>query len=66
MEALLFLASTGQFRLSNEVIDRITQIKNGSFIIMQQGAPDVYYKREGYKDLQTTDERVIKKYNLSM
>jgi len=66
MEALLFLASTRQVQLSSELIDRITQIKNGSSLIMQQGAPDVYYKRKGYKDLQMTDERVIKKYNLSM
>jgi hypothetical protein len=66
MEALLYLASLGKLQLSVELNDRITQIKNGSFTIMQQGAPDVFYKREGYKELQMTDERVIKKYSSSM
>lgn len=66
MEALLYLASIGKLQLSAELNDRITQIKNDSFTIMQQGAPDVFYKREGYKELQMTDERVIKKYSSSM
>lgn len=66
MEALLYLASTGKLQLSPEINDRIAQIKNDSFTIMQQGAPDVLYKREGYRELQMTDERVIKKYSSSM
>lgn len=66
MEALLYLSSVNKVQLTTELNDRITQIKNGSFIIMQQGAPDVFYTRKGYKELQTTDEKVIKKYSSSM
>jgi hypothetical protein len=66
MEALLYLSSVNKVQLTTELNDRITQIKKESFIIMQQGAPDVFYKREGYKELQTTDEKVIKKYSSSM
>jgi hypothetical protein len=66
MEALIYLSSISKVQLTTELNDRITQIKNGSFIIMQQGAPDVFYRREGYKALNMTDEKVIKKYSLSM
>lgn len=66
MEAMLYLESIGKLQLSTELNNRITQIKNGSFTIMQQGAPDVLYRREGYKELQMTDEKAIKKYKLSM
>ncbi len=66
MEATLYLKSIGKLQLSTELNNRITQIKNGSFTIMQQGAPDVLYKREGYKELQMTDEKAIRKYSLSM
>jgi hypothetical protein len=66
METVLYLASIRKIELSTELNDRITQIKNGSFTIMQQGAPDVFYKREGYKGLQMTDERVNKKYRSSV
>ncbi|MDZ4794668.1 MAG: hypothetical protein SGI83_10345 [Bacteroidota bacterium] len=66
MEALIYLASVGKVQLTAELNNRITQIKNGSFIIRQQGTPDVFYNREGYKELQMTDEKVIKKYSSSM
>lgn len=66
MEALIYLSSVSKVQLTTELNDRITQIKNGSFIIMQQGAPDVFYTRKGYGELQTTDERVTKKYSSSM
>jgi hypothetical protein len=66
MESLLYLSSVNKVQLTMELNERIAQVKNGSFIIMQQGAPDVFYKREGYKDLQMTDERVVKKYSSSM
>lgn len=66
MEALLYLASIRKIELSTELNDRIKQIKNSSFIIIQQGAPDVLYKREGYKELQMTDEKIILKYRSSM
>lgn len=66
MEALLYLSSVGKVQLTTELSNKITQIKNGSFIIMQQGAPDVLYKREGYKDLHMTDEKVVRKYQSSL
>jgi hypothetical protein len=66
MEALLYLSSISKVQLTTELNERITQIKNGSFVIMQQGSPDVFYTRKGYRELQTTDERVIKKYSSSM
>ena len=66
MEALIYLASIGRIKLTPEVNSRIAQIKNGAFIIMQQGAPDVLYRREGYKELQMTDEKVIQKYSSSL
>ena len=66
MEALIYLSSISKVQLTAELNDRITQIKNGLFIIMQQGAPDVFYTRKGYRELQTTDEKVIKKYSSSM
>jgi len=66
MEALLYLTSVNKVQLTAELSSRIAQIKNGSFIIMQQGAPDVFYKREGYKELHTTDDRVVNKYTSSM
>jgi hypothetical protein len=66
MESLIYLSSINKVQLTSELNDRITQIKNASFIIMQQGAPDVLYTRKGYRELQTTDERVIKKYSSSL
>lgn len=66
MESLIYLSSANRVQLTAELNDRITQIKNGAFIIIQQGSPDVFYKREGYRALNTTDERVIKKYSSSM
>lgn len=66
MEALIYLASTGRIKLTPEVNSRIAQVKDGAFIIIQQGAPDVLYRREGYKELQMTDEKVIKKYESSL
>lgn len=66
MEALIYLSSISKVQLTTELNERITQIKNGSFVIMQQGSPDVFYTRKGYGELQTTDERVIKKYSSSM
>ena len=66
MEALLYLSSVNKVQLTTELNDKINQIKNGSFKFLSQGAPDVFYIREGYKDLQMTDEKVFKKYSLSM
>lgn len=66
MEALLYLSSVNKVQLTKDLNDRIAEIKKQPFIILQQGAPDVFYNREGYKDLQMTDERVIKKYSSSM
>lgn len=66
MEALIYLASNGRVKLTPETNRRIAQIKTGTFMIKQQGAPDVLYKREGYKELQMTDEKVIKKYRSSL
>jgi hypothetical protein len=66
MEALIYLSSVNRAQLTAKMNDKITQIKNGTFIIMQQGSPDVFYTRKGYRELQTTDERVIKKYKASI
>jgi hypothetical protein len=66
MEALLYLSSVNKVRLTKQLNDKMVEIKNDSFIIMQQGSSDVYYRRNGYKELRTTDERVIKKYSSSM
>lgn len=65
MESLLYLSSIGKISLSKEINERITQIKSGSFIFLQ-GAGDVYHTKKGYKDLQMTDEKVVKKYAMSM
>jgi hypothetical protein len=66
MEALLYLSSVNKVKLTTELNDKIIRIKNGAFRFLSQGAPDVFYIREGYKDLQMTDEKVFKKYSLSM
>lgn len=66
MESLIYLSSFNKVQLTAAMNDRITEIKSGSFIILQQGAPDVFYSREGYKALNMTYEKVIKKYSSSM
>ena len=66
MESLIYLSSINKVQLTVAMNDRITEIKSGSFIILQQGSPDVFYSREGYKALNMTYEKVLKKYSSSM
>lgn len=66
MEALIYLESVGKLELSPELNNRIAQIQSEPYIILQQGAPDVFYKRAGYRELGMDKERIIKKYRSSM
>lgn len=66
MEAILYLAHIKKVELTPEIVNKINQIKEAPFIILQLGAPDVFYKRRGYKELNMTDEMIIRKYSLSM
>lgn len=66
MESLIFLSSVGKIQLSQALFARMKKIKDGSFKILQRGAPDVIYEREGYRELGMTDEKVIQKYKGSL
>jgi hypothetical protein len=66
MEALAYSSYKKLIQLSPESLHRMDYIKNASFHVMSQGAPDVRYRKEGYKDLHSLIEHVIKKYRIEL
>jgi len=66
MEAMIYLASVNKIVLTKEVQEKMNKIKTGPSKFRSRSGHDVYYTMNGYKDLQTTDNHVIKKYASSL
>ena len=66
MESLQFLESKSLVQLSPESLARIELIKNSDFTIVKQMAPDAFYHVKGYKELNVTTDKAIRKYRVEV
>lgn len=62
MEALLYLSSINKILIPDVMSKKMDSLKAGRFEIMIQRSPDVITSVNGYMELNTTKESVIKKY----
>lgn len=66
MEALIYLASINKVVIDDTLKKKITSIKQANYQIKIQKADDVFMTVDGYREINTSDEAVIKKYRNSL
>lgn len=66
MEALLYLSTINKIMITDLMRQKMDSLKAGEFKISIRKAPDVFVTVNGYKELNTTDEEVVKKYHNSI
>jgi len=66
MEAIIYLNSINKITIDDAMKTRMESIKKAKYVITIQKSSDLYSTVNGYNELNTSDENVIKKYRNSL